>query len=161
MFNELNYGQIKIYEKPQHKVPYVLGFDPKNLGNDRHGGTVINNITGERVATIHSTDDPSIVVGQLYCLARYYNNALVCIESNMGLYIQNEMERLGYGNFYIRESFDKIGKVLTKQFGFWTHDNSRKMLIAKLQENIREHTHLYYDIATLLEGISFVRKRQW
>lgn len=157
-FVEANYGALTIYAKPEPKHPYVIGFDPKNKGADFHGGTVIDNATGERVATFHSSVDPSIAVMQLYCLGRYYSNAIICLESNMGLYMQSELERLGYSNFYVREAFDKMGKVLTKEFGFWTHENSRKMIIEKLQENFREHIHLYNNIETLQEGLSFIHK---
>ena len=46
-------GFINIYEDVLEGYPYVIGGDTKGEGTDFYAGTVINNATGERTATIH------------------------------------------------------------------------------------------------------------
>ena len=153
-------GYIRIYEKPQKGYPYVIGGDTAGEGSDSFTGQVLNNMSGKQVATLKHQFDEDLYAKQMYCLGRYYNNALLGIETNYSTYPVKELARLGYPNQFMRETEDSITHKLKKVFGFQTTKLTRPVAISGLVELVREHTELFSDIATLEEMLTFVRNEQ-
>lgn len=77
---------IKIYEGAKKNYPYVLGGDTAGIGKDSFAGDIINNITGNQCATLEIELDETEYVMQMFCLGKYYNEALICIETNYSTY---------------------------------------------------------------------------
>lgn len=150
------YGFVTIYEDKQEGYPYVIGGDTKGEGSDKFAATVINNVTGKRVATIHDDMDPDIYTHQMYCLGKHYNFALISIEMNFNTYPIVELERLGYYNQYTRQTYDNLGKKYVKKFGWKTDGNTRPMIISKQIEMLRDNIDLFTDIEMLNECLTFV-----
>ena len=153
-------GYINVYEKPQKGYPYVIGGDTAGEGSDSFTGQVLNNMSGKQVATLKHQFDEDLYAKQMYCLGRYYNNALLGIETNYSTYPVKELARLGYPNQFMRETEDSITHKLKKVFGFQTTKLTRPVAISGLVELVREHTELFSDIATLEEMLTFVRNEQ-
>lgn len=150
-------GQITIYELPKPNVPYVIGCDTSGDGSDYFAAHVINNITGNQVAVYHYKEDEDLFTRQMYCLGRYYNEALIAIESNFSSYPIKELQRLGYERQYIRETVDTVTSQRKNKFGFHTNKATRPQILANLIKIVREHSHVINHIGTLNEMHTFVK----
>lgn len=156
-FIECENGYIKIYKDPEEGNPYVIGGDTAGEGSDSFTGQVINNITGEQCAVLKHMFDEDIYAKQMYCLGKYYNNALIGIECNFSTYPIKELERLRYKKQYVREKEDSFSNTVTKSLGFKTTSLTRPVIIANLVKISRENIELINDEETLMEMLTFVR----
>ena len=148
---------IRIYEDPIDDDPYVLGGDTKGEGSDFYTGTVVNNITGNRAATLHRNLNISKpYTHQMYCLGMYYNTALVGIEINFNTGVIEEMQRLNYPRQYVRRKFDEYTKKPEPRYGWKTDGVTRPVIIDRYATLISEHIELINDIPTLEEAMTFV-----
>lgn len=153
-------GYISIYQDVSSNYPYVVGGDTSGDGSDYFTGQIINNVTGTQVATLRHQFDEDLYAKQMYCLGKYYNIALIGIESNYSTYPIKELQRLNYPRQYMREVEDSITHSLVKRFGFQTTKLTRPLIIADLVEIVREHTELINDVETLNEMLTFVRNEK-
>jgi phage terminase large subunit len=96
----------------------------------------------------------------MYCLGKYYNYALLAIETNFSTYPVKELERLGYFNMFVREVEDSITKKTEKRYGFQTNKLTRPLVIAALVTIVREHPEYMNDTQTLEEMLTFVRNER-
>jgi hypothetical protein len=150
-------GAVTIYGIPQSGYPYVLGGDTKGEGRDFYSGTVINNATGERVATIRNCwTNSKPYTWQMYCLGRYYNLALIGIEVNFNTAPIEELERLHYPRQYTRRRYDDFTKEYKTAHGWKTDGNTRPLIIDKEVHLIEDNIGLFNDIAMLEECLTFV-----
>ncbi len=150
-------GFIRLYEEPQWGYPYVIGGDTKGEGKDFYAGTCINNITGNRCATVHmQLTNSKPFTWQMYCLGRYFNNALIGIEMNFNTSPIEELERLRYYQQYKREVYDAIHKKKQQRHGWKTDGNTRPLIIDNEIALVEDHIELFNDIPTLEEMLTFV-----
>lgn len=70
-------------------------------------------------------------------LARYYNDAKMCIELNYGFGTQNEAKRYYY-NFYHHQFLDRITNKITDRIGFWSTWQYKKETIGYMHYAINE-----------------------
>lgn len=90
-------GPVIIYEDVQYNYPYVAGGDTKGEGKDFYTGTVLNNATGNRCATLRmQVSNSKPYTYQMYCLGVYFNQALIGIEMNFNTAPIEELQRLQY-----------------------------------------------------------------
>lgn len=150
-------GPIKIYREPEEGHPYVIGGDTAGEGSDNFVGQVIDNSTGEQVATFAHKLDEDQYAFQMYCLGKYYNYALLAIETNFSTYPVKELTRLDYTHQYTRQIEDTYTHKYRATFGFQTNRLTRPLVISELVVIIREHTHLINDIETLRECLTFIK----
>ena len=155
-FEESQMGMIKIYEQPKHHGFYVLGGDTAGDGSDFFTGTMLDNTTGKRVATLHAKVDADIYTWQMYCLGIYYNQALASIEINFNTFPVIELKRLKYPHQYIREEYDSIPKKMQEKFGWKTDRNTRPLIISEEQSIVKDHIELFTDIETIDEMLTFI-----
>ena len=154
-------GPIRIYKKPEKGVPYVIGGDTAGTGSDFFVGQVLDNRTGEQVAVLHHQMDETLYTRQMYCLGRYYNDALIGIETNYSTYPQKELERLGYKNFYVREYMDTYTGKMAQTFGFATTSKTRTPIIDNLKAVAKENLECIVDFETLGEMLTFIYDVNW
>ena len=161
-FEENNQGYIRIVEKPYlerrgrfiYKKPYVIGADTAGGGKDYFAAKVIDNTNGKCVATMHVQQmDEDLFAEQLYCLGKYYNDALLAVEVNFSAYPVRVLKELGYKNLYHRS----YGTIATKKAGFVTSSATRPIIIANLVAVMRDDIELETDRETLKELSSFVK----
>lgn len=150
-------GAITIYEDTKPNVPYVLGGDTAGEGSDNFTGHIINNATGNQSAVLKQQYDEIDYARQMYCLAKYYNTALVGIEVNFSTYPLRKFEEWKYPKLYVREVTDSYTHKLEKRFGFLTGKITRPLIIANLVTIVKESVHLINDIPTLEEMLTFVK----
>lgn len=153
-------GPIKIYEDVKKGYPYVLSGDTAGEGSDYFTGHVLNNTNGKQVAVIKQEFDEIEYTRQMYCLGKYYNNALIGIEANYTTYPIQELERLQYPKQYVREKEDTYTKKHDKAYGFKTTSITRPLILGELQTIMKELIELIVDVDTLKEGLTFIKNEK-
>ena len=150
-------GEIIIYQEPEDGHPYVIGADTAGEGSDFFVGQVLDNATGRQVAVLRQESGEGEFVRQLYCLGRYYHDALLGVEANFSTFPNTELERLGYRNLYVRETLDNYTNKPRQSYGFRTDRISRPLIISELVELAAQRLELIQDHETLGEMLTFVR----
>lgn len=155
-------GYIKLYAIPN--VPeftqYCIGGDTAGEGSDYFTGHVLDAKTGQQVAVLKHQFDADQYTRQMYCLGKYYKDALIGIEANFDSYPIMELQRLGYMKQYTREAVDTYTGKTEKRFGFKTTSLTRPTIISRLIEIVREHCDLLNDKATLEELLTIIRNEK-
>jgi phage terminase large subunit len=159
--NDTN-GYIRIYQVPNvpKMTKYAIGGDTAGEGSDYFTGHVIDARTGEQVATLKQQFDPDQYTKQMYCLGKYYKDALIGIEANFDSFPIMELQRLGYNNQYVREAVDTYTGKTEKRFGFKTTVLTRPTIISKLIQIVREETDSINDKDTLEELLTIIRNEK-
>ena len=155
-------GYIKLYQVPNvpHMTEYCIGGDTAGEGSDFFTGHVLDAKTGEQVAVLQHQFDADQYTRQMYCLGKYYKDALIGIEANFDSYPIMELQRLGYPKQYARTAQDTYTGKTEKRFGFKTTSLTRPTIISKLIEIVREHCHIINDKATLEELLTIIRNEK-
>jgi phage terminase large subunit len=153
-------GYITIYEDKKNRFPYVIGGDTAGDGSDNFTAHVLDNITGKQVASLIHQFDEDMYAEQIYCLGKYYNNALIGLETNFSTYPIKRLEQLNYKKMYYREVEDSYTHKVQQKYGFRTDKVTRPLIIANLVKIVREESELINDIPTLNEMLTFVRNEK-
>ncbi len=154
-WTESETGAITLYELPEEGVPYVLGGDTAGEGSDYFTAVVINNVTGRIAAKLRQKYSEPEYVRQIYALGRFYNDALVAIETNFSTYPAMKLQEMEYPNQYSREREDTYTRQMKKSFGFRTDRQSRPRAIANLVEVFSSHPEWFTDRELLEEMLTF------
>ena len=148
-------GAITLYELPEEGVPYVLGGDTAGEGSDYFTAIVIDNVTGRIAAKLRQKYSEPEYVRQIYALGRFYNDALVAIETNFSTYPVMKLQEMEYPNQYSREREDTYTRQMKKSYGFRTDRQSRPRAIANLVEVFSSHPEWFTDRELLEEMLTF------
>ena len=155
-------GYIRLYQMPN--VPafteYCIGGDTAGDGSDYFTAHVLDARTGEQVATLKQQFDADQYTRQVYCLGKYYKDALIGIEANFDSYPIMELQRLGYTKQYTRAAQDTYTGKTEKRFGFKTTSLTRPTIISRLIEIVREHCDTINDKDTLEELLTIIRNER-
>jgi phage terminase large subunit len=155
-------GYIKIYALPNQPAftEYCIGGDTAGEGSDFFTAHVLDARTGVQVATLKHQFDPDQYAKQMYCLGKYYRDALIGIEANFDSYPIMELQRLGYQKQYVREAQDTYTGKTEKRYGFKTTSLTRPTIIARLIAIVREHCNTINDKDTLEELLTIIRNEK-
>ena len=155
-------GFIKLYKLPNQLnfTEFAIGGDTAGEGSDYFVADVIDAKTGEQVAKLRQQFDADLYTKQMYCLGKYYRDALIGIEANFDSYPIMELQRLGYPKQYAREAQDTYTGKTEKRFGFKTTSLTRPTAISRLIEVVREHCDTINDKETLEELLTIVRNEK-
>lgn len=154
-WTESETGAITLYELPEEGVPYVLGGDTAGEGSDYFTAIVIDNVTGRIAAKLRQKYSEPEYVRQIYALGRFYNDALVAIETNFSTYPAMKLQEMEYPNQYSREREDTYTRQMRKSYGFRTDRQSRPRAIANLVEVFSSHPEWFTDRELLEEMLTF------
>jgi len=154
-WTESETGAITLYELPEEGVPYVLGGDTAGEGSDYFTAIVIDNVSGRIVAKLRQKYSEPEYVRQIYALGRFYNDALVAIETNFSTYPVMKLQEMEYLNQYSREREDTYTRQMKKSYGFRTDRQSRPRAIANLVEVFSSHPEWFTDRELLEEMLTF------
>ena len=155
-------GYIKIYQVPDSPevTNYCIGGDTAGEGSDYFTGHVLDAKTGVQVAALKHQFDPDQYTRQMYCLGKYYKNALIGIEANFDSFPIQELQRLGYNNQYVRKVQDTYTGKTEKRFGFKTTLLTRPTIISRLIQIVREEVDSINDKDTLEELLNITRNEK-
>ena len=154
-WTESETGAITLYELPEEGVPYVLGGDTAGEGSDYFTAIVIDNVSGRIAAKLRQKYSEPEYVRQIYALGRFYNDALVAIETNFSTYPVMKLQEMEYPNQYSREREDTYTRQMKKSYGFRTDRQSRPRAIANLVEVFSSHPEWFTDRELLEEMLVF------
>ncbi|MFA5307637.1 MAG: hypothetical protein WC365_09370, partial [Candidatus Babeliales bacterium] len=157
------YGVVKIYKHPEQNKPYVIGSDTAAglKDGDYSTASVGDNVTCEQMAAIKIHMEPEPFGFELFKLAKYYNNALLCIEvqeDGHGYTTVKEVQKLGYFNQYKRANIDKIHEDKQQTFGWKNTSTTRPVVIDRIRAVVRESPETINDLDTLLDMTTFIYK---
>lgn len=155
-------GYIKLYQLPNAPAftEYCIGGDTAGEGSDFFTGHVLDAKTGIQVAHLRHQFDADQYTKQMYCLGKYYKDALIGIEANFDSYPIMELQRLGYPKQYARTVQDSYTGKTEKRYGFKTTSLTRPTAISRLVEVVREHSATINDRETLEELLTIVRNEK-
>ena len=154
-WTESETGAITLYELPEEGVPYVLGGDTAGEGSDYFTAIVIDNVSGRIVAKLRQKYSEPEYVRQINALGRFYNDALVAIETNFSTYPVMKLQEMEYPNQFSREREDTYTRQMKKSYGFRTDRQSRPRAIANLVEVFSSHPEWFTDRELLEEMLTF------
>ena len=160
--NDKQNGYINLYQMPNQPAftEYCIGGDTAGEGSDNFTGHVLDARTGVQVAVLKHQFDSDQYTKQMYCLGRYYKNALIGIEANFDTYPIMELQRLGYPKQYVREVLDEYTGRTEHRYGFKTTSLTRPTILSRLIEIVREHCDTINDKDTLEELLTIVRNQK-
>ena len=155
-------GYIHLYQIPNvpHMTKYCIGGDTAGEGSDFFTAHVLDAKTGEQVAVMKHQFDADQYTRQVYCLGKYYKDALIGIEANFDSYPLRELQRIGYPNQYVRQYQDTYTGKTEKRFGFKTTSLTRPTIISRLIAIVREECEKINDKDTLEELLTIVRNEK-
>lgn len=155
-------GYIRIYQLPNtpQVTKYAIGGDTAGDGSDSFTAHVLDARTGIQVAVMEHKFDSDQYARQMYCLGKYYKDALIGIEANFDSYPIKELQRLGYQNQYVREVADTYTGKTEKRFGFRTTRLTRPTIISRLVEIVRDNTETLNDYDTIEELLTIIKNEQ-
>lgn len=159
VFSEISNGSLEIFNKPEAGMRYVIGGDTAE--GLAHGDSqvlyVINHKTEECDAIYRSNVPPDELITEAYKLGKFYNWALLGVESNKdGLWVNDGLDKMGYLNLYFRKVFDDITKTTTKHFGWKTTSSTRPFSLAALKAVFLRKAS-GFPVAILEEMTTFIR----
>ena len=168
-FVEKENGLITIHQEPSvrrnadneiiAKRRYTIGGDTAGLGLDYYTAKVVADDTQETVATLRKQRiDEDKYADQVYCLGKYYHDALIGLETNYSYAPTKELVELDYLNLYQRKRYETTTREIQKVFGFETNRLTKPIILQSLVTTMRENVAAECDIATLKEMLTFVRK---
>ena len=116
---------------------------------------VIDNVSGRIAAKLRQKYSEPEYVRQICALGRFYNDALVAIETNFSTYPVMKLQEMEYPNQYSREREDTYTRQMRKSYGFRTDRQSRPRAIANLVEVFSSHPEWFTDRELLEEMLTF------
>ncbi len=152
-------GAFEMFEKPERGERYIIGGDTAEglAHGDKQVLYVLKHKTEECVGVYRSNIPPDELITTAYMLGKFYNWALLAIESNKdGLWVNDGLDKKGYINLFYRRVFDDITKNTTKLFGWKTTSATRPFSLAALKAVfLRKDSG--FPAAILEEMVTFLR----
>jgi hypothetical protein len=157
-------GELAVWRPPRTGREYRVGVDVSEgleIGNrdtDYSVAVVLDAETYEECACLRTKIDPDLLAWQLTALGRWYNEALMTVESNNhGLVTLKFMQEVhNYPMLYFDRTLDERSNRATRKIGFKTSIKTKPVLIDYLKELIREGEIKIYSPKVIDELQTFV-----
>ena len=140
IFREDSVGLFRIYEYPKKGEQYCIGGDPAEglEHGDKCAGVVLNKRTNKTACIYNHNVSPDRFEEDLIKMGYFYNESVIACESKGYGYSINQGLYKRYGKVY-RKLITKTGiKEQTLELGWNTNRASRPMILAQLQDEIKE-----------------------
>lgn len=140
-FEDNNNGHLEIWQAPSFEDRFIIGADVAlGVGQD-HSTAVILNKEREVCALFRDNFiDPSVFGDILFYLGRYFNNALLAVESNsLGVATLNRLKQMNYVNLYYQTKAATLLNEEGLKPGFRTTVSTKPMIIGNLKRAIEEY----------------------
>lgn len=140
MMEEKPKGSIEIFKYPTFEDSFAIGADVSlGVGKDYSTAIVMNKDREVCAVYRNNTIDPSQFGDMLFYLGRYYNNALLAVESNsMGIATLNRLTQMGYVNMYYQTKMANVSKEEGSRIGWRTTSASKPAIIGFLKNAIEQ-----------------------
>ena len=152
-------GELRVYHPHSSMEDYYIGADvgEGKKGRDYSVATVLDGRRRE-VAKWRAQVDVDQFTVVLYHLAKFYNDAQLCVElNNHGILPNSRLSKdYAYPNLYYTTEIDKITEKESTTFGFRTTVKSKPLIIDQLRARVREGEVELNDKVTLGEMQTFI-----
>jgi hypothetical protein len=143
-FEDNKEGRLFVFEYPQWDENYIVAADVSlGVGQDYSVSVVLDK--NYKVVAMYRDNriDPSLYGELLFYLGRYYNNALLAVESNsMGVATLQKLESMNYVNLYRQTKIANVSKEEGTRLGFRTTSATKPAIIGNLK-NLIENEEVY------------------
>lgn len=149
------YNGWSIYKEPNERHVYQIGGDPSEGKHDRASGTVVDMITGEKVASYSKTILYDVFAEKIWKIHQFYRNVKrVVPESNNFAFI---MELQNYRvNLYRDKSFGTEDAKEKDRIGFRTTRDKKLYLVQNFEQLLAEGKATVYDKETVNQFHTFI-----
>jgi len=137
-FEDHSEGFLEIFQYPKFDENFIIGADcALGVGLDYSACTVMNS-KREVVALYRNNKiDPTQYGDLLFYLGRYYNNALLAVESNsLGIATLNRLKQMSYVNLYHQTKVANVSNEEGTRLGWRTTQATKPMIIGHLKNAI-------------------------
>lgn len=138
LFEEAPRGTLHIFKYPTFQDAFVIGGDVSlGVGRDYSCGVVMNK--QRQICALYRNNyiDPSKFGDLLFYLGRYFNNALLAVESNsMGIATLNRLIQMNYQNMYYQTKMANMSSEESTRMGWRTTSASKPAIIGFLKNAI-------------------------
>lgn len=133
-------GYFKIFKGAIDGKKYLISCDTAfGASKDYSVATILRRDTREMVATLRGKYSSYDFARYIVDLGKFYNNALIAVERNMGQAVLNEViNHLDYREVYYHSEFDEYRRRLRKP-GFPTNSVTRIQILNALERGISSH----------------------
>jgi hypothetical protein len=154
-----------IWEKAVDGCNYLLSADvARGDGKDNSTLHVIKLETMEIVAEYQGKPTLDVYADMIFGIGKEYNNAMIVVENNsVGIAVLNKLQGLGYNNIYysIKSTHEYVDQLQGENMsnaiaGFSTTSKTRPLIIAKMEEFIRNKLITLYSSRTHNELKTFI-----
>ncbi len=137
-FEDNREGKLQIFSYPKWEDNYVIAADVAlGVGQDYSTAVVLNKDYKVMALYRDNRIDPSLFGELLFYLGRYYNNSLLCPESNsMGIATIQKLESMNYVNLYKQAKKANVNHESAARVGFRTTSASKPAIIGNLKSLI-------------------------
>jgi len=140
-FEDNKSGHLEMWKAPKFENRFIIGADVSlGVGQDYSTAVILNK---EREVCALFRDnyiDPSVFGDILFYLGRYFNNALLAVESNsLGIATLNRLKQMNYVNLYYQTKAATLLNDEGSKPGFRTTISTKPMIIGNLKRAIEEH----------------------
>ena len=140
-FEDNRNGHLEMWKAPKFEDRFIIGADVSlGVGQDYSTAVVLNR---EREVCALFRDnyiDPSVFGDILFYLGRYFNNALLAVESNsLGIATLNRLKQMNYVNLYYQTKAATLLNDEGSKPGFRTTISTKPMIIGNLKRAIEEY----------------------
>ena len=140
-FEDNREGHLEIWVPPNFSERFIIGADVSlGVGQDYSTAVVLN--TNREVCALFRDDhiDPSLFGDMLFYLGRYFNNALLAVESNsLGIATLNRLKQMNYLNLYYQTKSANLSNEEGNKPGFRTTISTKPMIIGNLKRAIEDY----------------------
>jgi len=134
-WEEKREGNLSIWQPPGFDEKFIIGADVSlGVGQD-YSAAIVLNVKREVVAVYRDNHvDPAMFGRDLFYLGRYYNNALLAVESNsMGISTLQKLKEMKYVNLYYQTQIANLTDEDGVRLGFRTTSASKPAIISNLK----------------------------
>jgi len=140
-FEDHKGGHLELWKPPSFEDRFIIGADVAlGVGQDYSTAVVMNKDREVCAVFRDNYIDPSVFGDILFYLGRYFNNALLAVESNsLGIATLNRLKQMNYVNLYYQTKAANLLRDEGTKPGFRTTVSTKPMIIGNLKRAVEEH----------------------
>jgi hypothetical protein len=140
-FEDHKGGHLELWKTPSFEDRFIIGADVAlGVGQDYSTAVVMDREREVCAVFRDNYIDPSVFGDILFYLGRYFNNALLAVESNsLGIATLNRLKQMNYVNLYYQTKAANLQKDEGTKPGFRTTVSTKPMIIGNLKRAVEEH----------------------
>lgn len=150
-------GEFWFYEKPIPEVQYVGGGDASSGSSTDFSALVIRRKDNNKiVCTYKAKVDPDELAYKAMMVGTLFNFATMAIENDKFGFACNQKLKTIYKKIYVQRTVDELTQKISEKFGWDTNAATRPMMLAQMQQEIRESSLRVEDERLIKECLVFI-----